>query len=30
MSRSRDHTNPIFYMVNAFRFGLLGVSDVSL
>ena len=24
------HANPIFYMVNAFRFGLLGVSDVSL
>ena len=24
------HANPIFYRVNAFRFGLLGVSDVSL
>jgi ABC-2 type transport system permease protein len=24
------HANPIFYMVNAFRFGLLGVSDVPL
>ena len=24
------HLNPIFYMVNAFRYGLLGVSDVSL
>ena len=24
------HANPIFYMVNAFRFGLLGVSDVSV
>ncbi|MGH8032327.1 MAG: ABC transporter permease [Luteimonas sp.] len=24
------HANPIFYMVNAFRYGLLGVSDVSI
>ena len=24
------HANPIFYMVNAFRFGLLGTSDVPL
>ena len=24
------HFNPIFYMVNAFRFGLLGTSDVPL
>ncbi|MCX7557515.1 ABC transporter permease [Xanthomonadaceae bacterium JHOS43] len=24
------HANPIFYMVNAFRYGLLGVSDVPL
>ena len=24
------HANPIFYMVNAFRYGLLGVSDVSM
>jgi ABC-2 type transport system permease protein len=24
------HANPIFYMVNAFRFGLLGTSDVSI
>ena len=24
------HANPIFYMVNAFRYGLLGSSDVSL
>jgi ABC-2 type transport system permease protein len=24
------HLNPIFYMVNAFRYGLLGVSDVPL
>ena len=25
-----SHANPILYMVNAFRFGMLGVSDVSL
>jgi ABC-2 type transport system permease protein len=24
------HLNPVFYMVNAFRYGLLGVSDVPL
>jgi len=24
------HANPIFYLVNAFRYGLLGVSDVPL
>ncbi|MGH8082417.1 MAG: ABC transporter permease, partial [Lysobacter sp.] len=24
------HANPIFYMVNAFRYGLLGSSDVPL
>jgi ABC-2 type transport system permease protein len=24
------HANPIFYMVNAFRYGLLGVSDMPL
>ncbi|MEZ5464057.1 MAG: ABC transporter permease [Lysobacteraceae bacterium] len=24
------HANPIFYMVNAFRYGLLGVSDVPV
>lgn len=24
------HANPIFYMVNAFRFGLLNDSDVSM
>jgi ABC-2 type transport system permease protein len=24
------HANPIFYMVNAFRYGLLGISDVSM
>jgi len=25
-----SHANPILYMVNAFRYGLLGVSDVPL
>jgi ABC-2 type transport system permease protein len=25
-----SHFNPIFYMINAFRFGVLGVSDVSV
>jgi ABC-2 type transport system permease protein len=25
-----SHMNPILYMVNAFRYGLLGVSDVPL
>lgn len=25
-----SHANPILYMVNAFRYGLLGVSDVSV
>lgn len=25
-----SHLNPILYMVNAFRFGLLGVSDINL
>ena len=25
-----SHANPIFYMVNAFRYGLLGSSDVPL
>ena len=29
-AQALTHANPIFYMVNAFRFGLLGVSDVSL
>ena len=24
------HANPIFYMVNAFRYGLLGSSDVPV
>jgi ABC-2 type transport system permease protein len=25
-----SHANPILYMVNAFRFGILGVSDISM
>ena len=25
-----SHFNPVFYMINAFRYGFLGVSDVSL
>ncbi|MFT6987052.1 MAG: ABC-2 type transport system permease protein [Psychromonas sp.] len=25
-----SHFNPIFYMINAFRYGFLGISDVSL
>jgi len=29
-AESATHLNPIFYMVNAFRYGLLGVSDVPL
>ena len=29
-AETATHANPIFYMVNAFRYGLLGVSDVSL
>ena len=28
--RELSHLNPILYMVNAFRYGLLGVSDVDL
>lgn len=28
--REISHLNPILYMVNAFRFGLLGVSDINL
>jgi len=28
--RSVSEANPILYMVNAFRYGLLGISDVSL
>jgi ABC-2 type transport system permease protein len=29
-AQALTHANPIFYMVNAFRFGLLGSSDVPL
>jgi ABC-2 type transport system permease protein len=29
-AESATHLNPVFYMVNAFRYGLLGVSDVPL
>ncbi|TBR13366.1 MAG: ABC transporter permease [Lysobacter sp.] len=29
-AEAATHLNPIFYMVNAFRYGLLGVSDISL
>ena len=29
-AETATHLNPIFYMVNAFRYGLLGVSDVRL
>lgn len=28
--RNLSHLNPILYMVNAFRYGFLGVSDVSV
>jgi len=28
--REISHANPILYMVNAFRYGLLGISDVGL
>ena len=29
-AEAATHFNPVFYMVNAFRYGLLGVSDVSM
>lgn len=29
-AEAATHANPIFYMVNAFRYGLLGVSDVPV
>ena len=29
-AQAMTHANPIFYMVNAFRYGLLGQSDVPL
>lgn len=25
-----SHMNPVFYMINAFRFSILGISDVTL
>jgi len=28
--QSVSHFNPVFYMINAFRYGFLGVADVSL
>lgn len=29
-AEAATHANPVFYVVNGFRYGLLGVSDVSL
>ncbi len=29
-AQAATHLNPIFYMVNAFRYGLLGISDVPV
>ena len=29
-ARTISHFNPIFYMINAFRYGVLGVSDVDI
>ena len=29
-AQALTHANPIFYMVNAFRYGLLGMSDVPV
>jgi ABC-2 type transport system permease protein len=29
-AEAATHLNPVFYMVNAFRYGLLGISDVSM
>ena len=29
-AEAATHFNPVFYMVNAFRYGLLGISDVSM
>ncbi|KQY49298.1 ABC transporter permease [Lysobacter sp. Root494] len=29
-AEAATHFNPVFYMVNAFRYGLLGTSDVSM
>ncbi|MCP5078261.1 MAG: ABC transporter permease, partial [Psychromonas sp.] len=28
--QSVSHFNPVFYMINAFRYGFLGIADVSL
>jgi len=28
--RQISHANPILYMVNAFRYGLLGITDIPL
>jgi ABC-2 type transport system permease protein len=29
-AQAMTHANPVFYMVNAFRYGLLGTTDVPL
>lgn len=29
-AQTMTHANPVFYMVNAFRFGLLGTSDIPI
>ena len=29
-AEAATHLNPVFYMVNAFRYGLLGISDVPM
>ncbi len=29
-AQAMTHANPVFYMVNAFRYGLLGTSDVAI
>lgn len=29
-ARTVSHFNPIFYMINAFRYGVLGISDVDI
>ena len=29
-ARALSHVNPVLYMVNAFRYGILGVSDVPV
>jgi len=30
IAQSISHANPILYMVGAFRFGMLGVSDINV